>query len=66
MKTLDLALCLFVMCPEFKYTGSLTDNTEESYNSIISSEPTPPIEELRNFWENNQELFLEYYKEVGE
>ena len=49
---MDIALAIDRLIPAAKYRGSVTANTEESYNTIRwnDARPKPTFEELLNVW----------------
>lgn len=55
---MDVALCLHLMAsPQYKYGGSVTENTEASYNAIRweDERPKPTWQELTIWWNLNKD-----------
>jgi hypothetical protein len=63
MRQLDIALCLHLLIPNAQYGGSLTVNTEASYEALRweDNRPKPTWQEAQNYWIENQEAFNEFY-----
>lgn len=63
---LDVALSLLLMAdPQYFYTGSVTANSEESYDLIAweDERPKPTWEQINTWWQNNQSLVAPYFGE---
>jgi hypothetical protein len=64
MRPLDIALCLHLLVPNAQYGGSLTANTESSYEDLRwgDNRPKPTWQELQAYWIENQEAFNGFYE----
>ena len=65
MRNLDIALCINIMHPPGLYSGSVSSNTQEEYDSILWEDQVnakPTWQQLNTFWNNNQNLFDVFYE----